>query len=223
MVVALTGTNAPVGSVAQERCVTPGSGVATAGTHRLASSGRSRGGAHAHHGLDTSTVGSDRICCGSLASRLAASPAGAADPAVPSIDWQTCGGDHPTAECATVEVPLDYDVPSRRDHVRSRSRGSRRRTPSAGSAPSSSTRAGPEARAWASSSTASARPFARTSAGASTSSASTRAGSAPPIPCTASTARMTWSRSCPQCRCSRTSGRSTCPSTTTSPRSPAGA
>jgi hypothetical protein len=43
----------------------------------------------------------------------AASPSAAAGPAVPSIDWQSCGSDHPNAECATVEVPLDYDQPSR--------------------------------------------------------------------------------------------------------------
>jgi pimeloyl-ACP methyl ester carboxylesterase len=43
---------------------------------------------------------------------LAASPAAAADPPVPSIDWQACGADNPTAECATVEVPLDYDRPA---------------------------------------------------------------------------------------------------------------
>jgi len=43
----------------------------------------------------------------------AASPSAAAGPAVPSIDWQPCGGDFPKAECATVEVPLDYDQPSR--------------------------------------------------------------------------------------------------------------
>jgi pimeloyl-ACP methyl ester carboxylesterase len=42
----------------------------------------------------------------------AASSSAAAGPAVPSIDWQSCGGDHPTAECATVPVPLDYDQPS---------------------------------------------------------------------------------------------------------------
>ena len=42
----------------------------------------------------------------------AASPSAAADPAVPSIDWQSCGSDYPTAGCATVEVPLDYDQPS---------------------------------------------------------------------------------------------------------------
>lgn len=42
----------------------------------------------------------------------AASPAVAADPTVPSIDWQACGSDYPKAECATVEVPLDYDEPS---------------------------------------------------------------------------------------------------------------
>ena len=49
------------------------------------------------------------------------------------------------------------------------------------------------------------------------------AGSAPPILCTASTARMTRLRSSRRCRCSRTSGRSTGRSTTSSPRSPAGA
>ena len=43
----------------------------------------------------------------------AASSSVAADPVLPSIDWQACGGDHPTAECATVRVPLDYDAPSR--------------------------------------------------------------------------------------------------------------
>jgi pimeloyl-ACP methyl ester carboxylesterase len=42
----------------------------------------------------------------------AASPAVAADPAVPSIEWQACGSDFPAAECATVDVPLDYDQPS---------------------------------------------------------------------------------------------------------------
>jgi pimeloyl-ACP methyl ester carboxylesterase len=44
---------------------------------------------------------------------IAASPAAAADPPVPSIDWHACGGDNPTAECATVRVPLDYDRPTR--------------------------------------------------------------------------------------------------------------
>ena len=43
----------------------------------------------------------------------AVSPSAAADPAVPSIDWLSCGSDYPKAECATVEVPLDYDQPSR--------------------------------------------------------------------------------------------------------------
>ena len=43
---------------------------------------------------------------------MAASPAAATGPAVPSIDWQACGSDQPTAECATVDVPLDYDEPS---------------------------------------------------------------------------------------------------------------
>ena len=43
----------------------------------------------------------------------AASPSVAGDPVVPSIDWQACGGDYPTAECATVQAPLDYDAPSR--------------------------------------------------------------------------------------------------------------
>ena len=42
----------------------------------------------------------------------AASPAGAADATVPSIDWQACGGEYPTAQCASVAVPLDYDEPS---------------------------------------------------------------------------------------------------------------
>jgi pimeloyl-ACP methyl ester carboxylesterase len=43
---------------------------------------------------------------------VTASPSAAADPAVPSIDWQSCGSDYPTAGCATVEMPLDYDQPS---------------------------------------------------------------------------------------------------------------
>ena len=32
-------------------------------------------------------------------------------PPVPSIDWQPCGPEFPSAECAMVEVPLDYDRP----------------------------------------------------------------------------------------------------------------
>lgn len=31
--------------------------------------------------------------------------------ATPAIDWQPCGADFPGIECATVEVPLDYDSP----------------------------------------------------------------------------------------------------------------
>ena len=42
----------------------------------------------------------------------AAGPAVAADATVPSIDWQACGGEYPTAQCASVPVPLDYDEPS---------------------------------------------------------------------------------------------------------------
>jgi pimeloyl-ACP methyl ester carboxylesterase len=41
-----------------------------------------------------------------------AAPAAATEPAVPSIDWQACGSDFPAAECAVVDVPLDYDEPS---------------------------------------------------------------------------------------------------------------
>jgi pimeloyl-ACP methyl ester carboxylesterase len=41
-----------------------------------------------------------------------ATPASAAGgPAVPTIDWQGCGAEHPGFECATVDVPLDYDDP----------------------------------------------------------------------------------------------------------------
>ncbi|MDJ0763688.1 MAG: alpha/beta hydrolase [Myxococcota bacterium] len=39
------------------------------------------------------------------------SAAAAEGPKVPSIDWQPCGEAFPTAECAMVEVPLDYDTP----------------------------------------------------------------------------------------------------------------
>ena len=37
--------------------------------------------------------------------------AGNQAPRVPSIDWQPCGDDFPGMECATAEVPLDYDRP----------------------------------------------------------------------------------------------------------------
>jgi pimeloyl-ACP methyl ester carboxylesterase len=40
---------------------------------------------------------------------IAASAFAARGPHVPSIDWQPCGVEYPTAECATVQVPLDYD------------------------------------------------------------------------------------------------------------------
>src|SRR5688572_27421758 len=35
------------------------------------------------------------------------------DPAlrVPSLDWQPCGAEFPGLECATAQVPLDYDTP----------------------------------------------------------------------------------------------------------------
>jgi hypothetical protein len=31
---------------------------------------------------------------------------------VPVLDWQPCGPDFPGTECATAEVPLDYDSPT---------------------------------------------------------------------------------------------------------------
>jgi pimeloyl-ACP methyl ester carboxylesterase len=31
---------------------------------------------------------------------------------VPVLDWQTCGPDFPGRECATAQVPLDYDLPA---------------------------------------------------------------------------------------------------------------
>jgi pimeloyl-ACP methyl ester carboxylesterase len=43
---------------------------------------------------------------------LTAGPAAAwGGPRVPTIDWQPCGDDFPGLECATAEVPLDYDRP----------------------------------------------------------------------------------------------------------------
>ena len=50
-----------------------------------------------------------------LLAALAAGPAvaggGGGAPRVPAIDWQPCGDDFPGLECATAEVPLDYDRP----------------------------------------------------------------------------------------------------------------
>jgi pimeloyl-ACP methyl ester carboxylesterase len=46
-----------------------------------------------------------------------AGPAAAArdaTPQVPTIDWQPCGDDFPGLDCATVDVPLDYDSPGGR-------------------------------------------------------------------------------------------------------------
>jgi pimeloyl-ACP methyl ester carboxylesterase len=53
-----------------------------------------------------------RRCRGVLAAAVvlalwAAAPAGAASP----IDWEPCGDEFPAFECATFEVPLDYDRP----------------------------------------------------------------------------------------------------------------
>ena len=41
----------------------------------------------------------------------AAAAGGGSAPRVPTIDWQPCGDDFPGLECATVDVPLDYDAP----------------------------------------------------------------------------------------------------------------
>ena len=48
-----------------------------------------------------------------VASLLAAPEAasGGAGAAVPEIAWASCGADAPGFECATVQVPLDYDKP----------------------------------------------------------------------------------------------------------------
>ena len=53
-----------------------------------------------------------------LAASLLAVPAAAEEatgsgpgPAVPQLDWQACGAEAPGFECATAEVPLDYDRP----------------------------------------------------------------------------------------------------------------
>jgi pimeloyl-ACP methyl ester carboxylesterase len=45
---------------------------------------------------------------------LVAAPAFAVNksPAVPEIQWQSCGEDFPGIDCATVKVPLDYDRPN---------------------------------------------------------------------------------------------------------------
>ena len=45
-----------------------------------------------------------------LLAAWAASPA--AGQTVPAIDWEACGADFPGIECATAEVPLDYDSPA---------------------------------------------------------------------------------------------------------------
>ncbi|MGH3040130.1 MAG: alpha/beta hydrolase, partial [Gaiellaceae bacterium] len=37
--------------------------------------------------------------------------AGGGGPQVPTIDWQPCGDDFPGLDCATANVPLDYDSP----------------------------------------------------------------------------------------------------------------
>ncbi|MGH3024391.1 MAG: alpha/beta hydrolase [Gaiellaceae bacterium] len=42
----------------------------------------------------------------------AAAPAAGQGLQPPAIDWQPCGGDFPGRECATAEVPLDYDSPT---------------------------------------------------------------------------------------------------------------
>lgn len=50
-----------------------------------------------------------------LLAALAAGPAvaggGGGAPRVPAIDWQPCSDDFPGLECATAQVPLDYDRP----------------------------------------------------------------------------------------------------------------
>jgi pimeloyl-ACP methyl ester carboxylesterase len=38
-------------------------------------------------------------------------PSAIAAPAVPAINWQPCGAQNPGFDCATVDVPLDYDQP----------------------------------------------------------------------------------------------------------------
>ncbi len=49
---------------------------------------------------------------GSIAFYLVSFSALAADrPKVPSIDWEPCGSEFPAAECAMIDVPLDYDRP----------------------------------------------------------------------------------------------------------------
>ena len=46
---------------------------------------------------------------------LLAAAAAAPAAATPAIDWQPCGDDFPGLECATFDVPLDYDQPGGRD------------------------------------------------------------------------------------------------------------
>jgi pimeloyl-ACP methyl ester carboxylesterase len=53
-----------------------------------------------------------------LAASLLAVPASAGEtaasgsgPTVPKLDWESCGADAPGFECATAQVPLDYDRP----------------------------------------------------------------------------------------------------------------
>ncbi|HJU48285.1 MAG TPA: alpha/beta hydrolase, partial [Gaiellaceae bacterium] len=53
------------------------------------------------------------LLAGSGAAGAASAPGlGPQGPAVPAIAWEPCGEDVPGAECATADVPLDYDDPS---------------------------------------------------------------------------------------------------------------
>jgi pimeloyl-ACP methyl ester carboxylesterase len=54
------------------------------------------------------------VAVAALLAALAGGPAvaaGGGGPKVPALDWEPCGEDFPGLECATAEVPLDYDSP----------------------------------------------------------------------------------------------------------------
>ena len=97
-----------------------------------------------------------------------------AAPSIPKASWNSCFKEFgPSFQCATVQVPLDYDGPMDAT-IRSRWCGSRPQTRPGGSARSSSTPAAPADQAWNSRCSPDRSSSRRRSAPASISWASTR-------------------------------------------------